>query len=331
MQKAAIVILNYNGRKVLEEFLPSVVSHSFFPIIVVDNYSTDNSIDLLNTHFPNIEQVNLPENFGYSGGYNQGLNNIKGRFENFILLNSDVEVTPNWDVELIQQLESHKSFVAIQPKILSYHQPAFFEYAGAGGGFIDRFGYPYCRGRIFDTVEKDQGQYDDFIEVDWASGACMVIRSEAFYKEGGFDESFFAHMEEIDLCWRLRRKGHHIGYYGGVAVKHLGGGTLHKTNAYKTFLNFRNSLRMLRKNIPTDSFSKIYFWRFVLDLLAGLKFLAEGRFQHAKAIYHAHQDWKNYEPIRMDEGKSVDFKEVHPIRSIAWTYFVLGKKRFSEF
>jgi len=330
MRKAAIVILNFNGRSVLEEFLPSVVSHSFYPIIVADNCSTDDSLTFLNQEYPSIKRIEMPINNGYAGGYNQALHQLEGSFEYFILLNSDVQVGEKWDQKLIQQLEENSDFSALQPKILSYKNSEYFDYAGAGGGFIDFLGYPYCRGRIFDTIEKDKGQYDDFIEVDWASGACMVLKASDFHAHGGFDESFFAHMEEVDYCWRLKKKGRKIGYFGKVAVLHLGGGTLPKSDSKKTFLNFRNNLRMLKKNSSKRDFRKIYRWRLLLDSIAAIKFLLEGKYDHAKSILEAHQNFNKCEIVKDHNFESLSIGVKSQLFSIVYAYYFKNKKTYNE-
>ena len=267
MNKVAIAILNYNGKNLLEQFLPSVIKYSNgYPIYIIDNASTDDSIEFIKRQYPAIETILLSENYGYSGGYNQGLLKINATY--FILLNSDIEVTENWIGPIISLLEDNDQIAACQPKILSFLEKDKFEYAGAAGGFIDTLGYPFCRGRIFDKVETDLGQYDDTREIFWATGACLFMRSSAFQESGGFDEDFFAHMEEIDLCWRLQHLGYKIFYNHQSTVYHLGGGTLKKSNPFKTYLNFRNSLYTLYKNASFISL----FWklplRWILDLLA---------------------------------------------------------------
>ena len=253
--RVAVVILNYNGEKYLEQFLPAVLQHSAesVEIVVADNASTDHSTGLIRTQFPRVKILSLPTNEGYAGGYNRALKEIAADY--FILLNSDVEVTGGWIEPVIEFMEQHRDVAACQPKIKSWSQKEYFEYAGAAGGFIDRFGYPFCRGRMFDTLEKDAGQYDSPTEIFWASGACLFIRSADFHENGGFDKSFFAHMEEIDLCWRMKKKGHRIFVVPASSIYHVGGGTLEKVNPHKTFLNFRNNLRMLKKNMSREEFN----------------------------------------------------------------------------
>ena len=247
MSRTAIVILNYNGEKLLPQFLPSVLQHSAdAEIIVADNASSDQSIALLKKNFPKIRLIQLDENYGFCGGYNRALRQIHADY--YVLLNSDVEVTAHWLTSMTQLLDSHPGIAAVQPKILSYHQKEKFEHAGAGGGFIDSLGYPFCRGRIFDHIEEDTGQYNDELPVFWCSGACMMIRSEAYHAFGGFDEDFFAHMEEIDLCWKLHRTNQSVYYCGKSTVYHVGAGTLGYGNPRKIFLNFRNGLALIYKH-----------------------------------------------------------------------------------
>ena len=333
MQKAAIVILNYNGEKMLRKFLPSVVRHSYYPVIVVDNASQDNSLGLLNEKYPQIRLIELKENSGYVGGYNKALNQLKGEFEYYILLNSDIEVSSDWDSTLIDWLQSRPDFAALQPKILSFQNPEDFDYAGAGGGFLDSLGYPYCRGRIFSSIEKDNKQYDDTIEVDWSSGACMVLRASCFHDLGGFDDRFFAHMEEIDICWRFKRAGYKIGYTGKVDIWHVGGATLSRTNPFKTFLNFRNNLLMLHNNLQNRRFIFIYSFRIVLDLLASFSFLLDGNMAASKAVFSAHWEFHKLKSKRklLPLAPKLPIKEIKPSRkAILWDYYIRGRKKFSE-
>lgn len=333
MQKAAIVILNYNGEEMLRTFLPSVVEYSLFPIIVVDNASQDGSIELLINKYQNIRLIELKENSGYVGGYNQALNQIKGEFEFYILLNSDIKVSPQWDIVLIEWLECHPEFAALQPKILSYQNPEYFDYAGAGGGFLDSLGYPYCRGRIFSSIEKDCNQYDDPIEVDWSSGACMVLESSRFHSIGGFDDRFFAHMEEIDICWKFQRAGYKIGYLGSVAIWHVGGATLSRANPFKTYLNFRNNLLMLHNNLEKSRFLITYSLRVVLDLLAALSFLLAGQVADSREVFRAHLEFhklKNKKP-GSPLASILPIHEKKPFRkSILWDYYIRRKRKYSD-
>jgi GT2 family glycosyltransferase len=328
MQKAAIVILNFNGRETLKKFLPSVVRCSKFPILVADNASQDNSLELLEA-YPQVKIIQLDRNYGFAGGYTRVLEMLKGEFQYYILLNSDVEVTEKWDSDLIRWLDRHPEAASLQPKILSFQRPDFFDHAGAGGGFLDVFGYPYCRGRLFDKIEKDKGQYDDDIQVDWTSGACMAIRAEAFHEVGGFDADYFAHMEEIDLCWRLKRMGLPLFYTGSVKVYHVGGATLSADNPQKTFLNFRNSLLTLRKNLSNMYWVLIYTARIFLDFLASLVFVFKNQSDHAKMIWKAHKEFhkmhkrfeKDYGMIKHANGK---------IRFLLWQFYILRKRKYSE-
>jgi len=267
----AVVILNWNGKPLLEQFLPSVVKYSKqATIYVADNASTDNSVSFVNANFPEVHIVENEVNGGYAKGYNDALSHIEADI--YCLLNNDVEVTENWLSPIISTFVSDTKVAAIQPKILDYKNRNFFEYAGAAGGYIDALGYPYCRGRIFDTIEQDKGQYDDTATIFWASGACLFIRKSVFDKVGKLDEDFFAHQEEIDLCWRIQNNGYKITYAGSSTVYHLGGATLDTMNPKKTYLNFRNNLYLLVKNVPGNKVWIILFARMILDGIAGIKF-----------------------------------------------------------
>ena len=287
MTRIAVVILNYSGEAYLEKFLPSVIVHSpDADIIVADNGSTDESIHLLNTRFPEIRLITLAKNHGFAGGYNEALKQVEAEY--FLLLNSDVEVTSNWLEPMESFLDSHPGYAACQPKIKDYNHKALFEYAGACGGFVDFLGYPFCRGRIFDSIESDSGQYNQSIDVFWSSGACMMVRSEVFFKAGGFDKDFFAHMEEIDLCWRISSLGYKIKCTPDAVVYHVGGGTLAKSSPFKTYLNFRNSLYLLLKNLPVKKLLLKFPARILLDWIATFKFLLEGNLHHGLAVIKAH-------------------------------------------
>ena len=285
--KLAVVILNYNGRSFLEKFLPSVIAHSKgHPIVVADNASTDDSIAFLHANFPQVQLLKNTGNFGFAKGYNIALNQVNAEY--FVLLNSDVQTTDNWIEPILELLEKDTNIAACQPKILDYAKPEQFEYAGAAGGYIDKYAYPFCRGRIFNSLEIDTHQFDDAQEVFWATGACLFIRAEAFWKVGGFDEDYFAHMEEIDLCWRLKNIGYKMYVEPKSTVLHVGGGTLHKLSAKKTFLNFRNNISTLAKNhSPRYLLFKILF-RLFLDGVAGIKFLLDGQPKHMFAVLKAH-------------------------------------------
>lgn len=287
MNRLAIAILNWNGKKWLEKFLPSVIQHSpEADIYIIDNASDDDSVTFVENNFPSVRVIQNSKNEGFAAGYNSGLKNIDA--EIYCLLNSDVEVTQNWIPPMIALFDSDQSIAAAQPKILSYHNRNFFEYAGSGGGFIDNLGFPYCRGRIFNSIEEDKGQYDDETEIFWASGCSLFIRSKDFREQGGFDERFFAHQEEIDLCWRLKNSGKKIMYTGKSAVYHVGGGTLSNQNPEKTFLNFRNNLSMMLKNLPFPNLLWLLFFRLSLDGIAGIQFAFKHGFSHLWAVVRSH-------------------------------------------
>ncbi|WP_291122958.1 glycosyltransferase family 2 protein [Flavobacterium sp. UBA6046] len=281
--KIAVVILNWNGTKLLEQFLPSIVQFSpEATIYVADNASTDDSIAFVKANFPTVQIIRNESNFGFARGYNEALKHIDA--EIYALVNSDIEVTENWLQSIIETFENEPQTAIIQPKILDYKRKEYFEYAGAAGGFIDKYGYPYCRGRIFETLEKDKGQYDDNCEIFWASGACFFIRSSVYNELEGFDADFFAHQEEIDLCWRALNKGYKVKYNSQSVVYHVGGATLQLGNPKKTFLNFRNSLLMLLKNLPKKQLFPVIFTRLILDGIAGIQFLLQGKSKHLLAI-----------------------------------------------
>jgi len=330
MTKVSVVILNYNGRKYLQQFLPSVISYSKeAQIVVVDNASTDDSREFLKNQYPFIELVYLTENVGYAGGYNEALKQIESEY--FVLLNSDIEVTDNWLNPIIELMESDDGVAAAQPKIKSFKNQEYFEYAGAAGGFIDFLGYPFCQGRIFNSSEKDTGQYDQMREIFWASGACFIVRAKAFHEMGGFDPDFFAHMEEIDLCWRLHNKGYRIMAYPQSTVFHVGAGTLPVTNPRKTYLNFNNNLAMLTKNLPASQILKLPL-RILLDWIAALKFLLDGSPNHSWAVIRAHLNYFGKLNLtirkRSPNISSQNGKIYH--RSIVFDYYLLGRKMFGD-
>ncbi|MRR24097.1 glycosyltransferase family 2 protein, partial [bacterium] len=293
MLKTAVVILNWNGKRFLEQFLPGVISNTLSAdtsVILADNSSDDDSVKWVTDNHPEVQVIRLDGNYGYAGGYNRALSQIEAEY--YILLNSDVEVEPGWADKLITFLDMHPNVGACQPKIRSYASRDMFEYAGAAGGYIDRLGYPFCRGRIFETVEEDSGQYDDTREIFWASGSCIAVRGAAFDQCDGFDESFFLHMEEIDLCWRIQNAGYTVCYFPHSVVWHVGGGTLGYGSPSKIYYNFRNSLIMLAKNLPARHLRRTIFIRQVLDGLAALMLLfREGR-QAASAVVRAHRDFR---------------------------------------
>ncbi|TAH18134.1 MAG: glycosyltransferase family 2 protein [Cytophagales bacterium] len=333
--KVAVVILNYNGKKYLEHFLPSVVQNtSEGSIVIADNASTDGSVAFVEENYPTLQVIRMPQNTGFSTGYNTVLRQVDADY--YVLLNSDVEVTPHWLVPMVKLMDSQPNIAACQPKIKSFHHKDTFEHAGAGGGYVDMLGFPFCRGRVFDHVEKDVGQYDDTKEVFWASGACMVVRADLYHHFGGLDDDFFAHMEEIDLCWRLKNAGYQIFYCGQSEVYHVGGGTLGYKNPRKLYLNFRNSLVMLVKNLPTHLVFPIVFMRMILDGLAGLHFLSKGSFSGFKVVLQSHFYLYRYLfNILKKRKKARHFagtdkhKELYE-GSIVWQYFIRKKKIFGE-
>ncbi len=327
--KLAIVILNWNGKKLLKQFLPSVIQHSKeADIYVADNASSDNSVEFIKNSYPSIKIIQNTENGGYAKGYNDALKYIEA--DVFCLLNSDVEVTVNWLNPIINTFNSEENTAIIQPKLLDYKKRNFFEYAGAGGGFIDKYGYPYCRGRIFNTIEKDFGQYNDTSDIFWASGACLFIRSQVFKELNGLDEQFFAHMEEIDLCWRAKNLGYDVKYVGLSEIFHVGGATLSNTNPKKTFLNFRNSLFTVTKNAKGNIFV-IIFTRLVLDGIAGLKFLFELKPLHTFSIIKAHFSYYGHLPHLLKQRKSTLFKiKYYQKTCIVFDYFVNKKTDYKS-
>lgn len=336
MDKVAIVILNWNGRKMMEQYLPSVIAHSQgATIYVADNASTDDSLEWLHIYNNKVKTILLDQNYGFADGYNRALKQVEAEY--YVLLNSDVEVTHHWLEPLIAYMDTHSDVAACQPKLLSFVDKTKFEYAGAAGGFIDRFGYPFCRGRLFDIVEADNGQYDTKEEVLWATGACLLIRSTDYWKADGLDGRFFAHNEEIDLCWRLRIMGRKIVCLPDSVVYHLGGGTLPKGNPRKTFLNFRNNLTMLYKCLPDKDLQYVMRWRWVLDYLAAWQTLILNRnYGDFMAIYQARRAFKKWRKDFEDDRRRIqtERKETEiPERknySLLWQYYAKGKKHFSD-
>ena len=324
--KLAIVILNWNGQKLLEQFLPSVVSYSKnAEIYIADNASTDNSVEFVTTHYPEITIIKNKVNGGYAKGYNDALKHIKADI--YCLLNSDIEVTENWLTPIISEFQKDDNIAAMQPKILDYKDKSKFEYAGAGGGFIDKYGYPYCRGRIFNSIETDLKQYNDTKNIFWASGACLFIKAEIFHDLNGFDEDYFAHQEEIDLCWRIQNINKQIKYVGTSTVYHVGGATLDTQNPRKTYLNFRNSLFNLVKNLPKNKGFGIIFIRLSLDGIAGVKYLLEGKPLHTIAILKSHVSfYANLFKMLKKRTSDSKNKTYYTTKSIVWNYFVKGKK-----
>lgn len=334
--KVAIVILNWNGEAMLRRFLPSVIQYSCdeAEIWVADNASDDASIQLLREHFPSVRLIQFDKNYGFAEGYNRALAQIEAEY--YVLLNSDVEVTHHWLTPLIEYLDAYPDVAACQPKLLSEQNHDYFEYAGASGGFIDRYGYPFCRGRIFNTVEEDVGQYNYIIDILWATGACLMIRSADYHKVHGLDGRFFAHNEEIDLCWRLRQQGRRIVCVPESEVYHVGGGTLPKSNPMKTFLNFRNNLTMLYKNLPDNELRKVMRVRFVLDYVAAFQMLIIDRsWSNFKAVLKARKAfycWRHC--FNKDRQEIARLRIKSPSErvnySILWQYYMKGKKHFSQ-
>jgi GT2 family glycosyltransferase len=334
LAKVSVVIINFNGRKYLEQFLPSILAttYSNMELIVADNASTDDSLQFIRASYPTIRIIEMKRNHGYAGGYNEALKEVKSDY--YVLLNSDVEVSPGWIEPVIELMEKDKMIGACQPKILGYRQKDYFEYAGASGGWLDCLGYPFARGRIFDICEKDTGQYNDTMPIFWASGAALFVRAELFYKAGGMDTYFFAHMEEIDFCWRLQLLGYSIYVCPASEVYHVGGGTLPKGNERKVFLNFRNNMIMLAKNLPKrQSFWKIPL-RVLLDFVSAFKSLFDGQFVYFLAVGEAHLAFLKWLLFKRKQS-------VFPVRrkarlmgwyqhSVAFKHFVEGKERFDE-
>lgn len=328
--KTAVVILNWNGKSLLETYLPSVMAHSEGAhIYVADNASTDDSVAFVKENYPQITIIQNKTNRGYAGGYNEALKQVAEPL--WVLLNSDVEVTPAWLEPMQAAFNANSDLAAAQPKILDHKNPKQFEYAGAAGGFIDKYGYPYCRGRIFDSLEEDKGQYQEPLDIFWASGACLFIRKDDFIAAGGLDERFFAHMEEIDLCWRLFHMGRTVKCIPQAVVYHLGGGTLPSMHPQKTYYNFRNSLYCLAKNLKGFTAMRRIFIRMLLDGVAGLRFLLQGKFAHLSAILRAHLDfYRNYSSISKSKPAHYRDEKYYTHSSIVWKYFVAGIRSFGK-
>lgn len=336
--KIAVVILNWNGRDMMRRFLPSVIKYSDSDglVIVADNGSTDGSLEMLTQEFPSVVQLPLPQNYGFAEGYNQALKQIEAPY--YLLLNSDVEVTPNWLKPLRNYMDKHSEVAICQPKLMSQTNKQEFEYAGGAGGFIDRYGYPFCRGRIFGITETDHGQYDAICPLLWATGAALMVRREDWLQSGGLDRRFFAHMEEIDLCWRLRARGRSIVCISQSKVYHVGGGTLNAGNPRKTFLNFRNNLLMLYKNLPSEELKSVMRVRTLLDWVAALQFLATFNFPNFKAVLRARSEYARMRPdfeadrqlnLQKMQGNSQNLAG-RSRYSILWQYYAKGKRYFSQ-
>ena len=331
--KVAVVILNFNGRKFLEQFLPNVIANcdpTLAEIVVADNASTDDSVAFMREHYPEIRLIENGSNGGFATGYNVALRQIEAQY--YVLLNSDIEVAPRWIEPVIEMMDADPQIAACQPKILSYYNKERFEYAGASGGFIDKYGYPFCRGRVFQNLEVDGHQYDEPKEVFWATGACMFVRADLYHQIGGLDDNFFAHMEEIDLCWRLKNAGYKVYCCPQSWVYHIGGGTLSKNSPRKTYLNFRNNLSLLVKNLPKHRVHRTIFYRIFLDWVAAFKFLFEGCPKDFCMVFKAH--WDFYKRLKtLKEGrKTTEHKMVSCIykRNIVFDNVIRGKRKFSE-
>jgi len=331
MSRIAVVILNFNGKDFLEKFLPSVIQKSFgAEIIVADNASTDGSVKWLHDNFPELKLLVSNKNLGYAGGYNWALSQVKTEY--FVLLNSDIEVADNWLTPIYELMESDERIAACQPKVLSYHQKEYFEYAGASGGFVDKLGYPFCRGRVFEALEKDEGQYEDVHEVFWATGACLMVRAQVYHDLGGLDTDFFAHMEEIDFCWRAKNEGYKIFVQPASVIYHVGGGTLPRNSPQKTYLNFRNNFALLYKNLPQNRLWKVLITRLFLDGLAGMKFVLDGHWNDMIAVIRAHfyfythlREWRT----KRKRLKQTAVSNVYQ-KSLVVQHFLKGKKYFSQ-
>ena len=329
-KRVAVIILNWNGEKLLREFLPSVVKNTntdLGRVVVVDNHSTDGSWICLEQEFPDVERVLFEENFGFAGGYNRAIEMIEAEY--VVLLNSDVEVAPGWLEPLVAVLDRDERVAAVQPKILAYRDKKKFEYAGAAGGYIEYLGFPFCRGRVMDTTEQDDGQYDDEVDVFWATGASLCIRRDVYRATGGLDEAFFAHMEEIDLCWRLKNGGYTLKVVPSSVVYHLGGGSLPMNHPKKLFLNYRNNLLMLHKNLCAKQRKKIFFARVLLDTMAGGLFLLKGQWSNTRSVIRAYKAFREMRKVYPVPERSVSLSGIYP-RSIVLDYFLRGKKKFSD-
>ena len=337
MDKVAIVILNWNGQAMLEKYMPSVLQYSKdeATVYVADNASTDQSMEMLRQHFPGVKLIQLEKNWGFAEGYNKALKQVDAEY--YLLLNSDIEVTHHWLTPMTEYLDNHPDVAACQPKLLSIFDKDRFEYAGASGGYLDHFGYPFCRGRIFETVEEDNGQYDYATDILWATGAALMIRSKDYWEAGGLDGRFFAHNEEIDLCWRLRIRGRRIVCLPESYVYHVGGGTLPKGNPMKTFLNFRNNLTMLYKCLPEENLKRVMRWRWWLDYLAAWEMLILKRnVGDFRAVYRARRAFKRWRKVFEADRKEIQAsrvaKEIPERRafSLLWQYYVKGRKTFAQ-
>jgi GT2 family glycosyltransferase len=329
----AVVILNWNGKKMLERFLPSVTAHTQgdAEVIIADNGSTDDSLDFVRAQYPGLRIIELDKNYGFAGGYNRALQQVKADY--YVLLNDDVEVTPGWIEPVVAQMQQHPDTAICQPKLLMYDQRDTFEYAGGAGGFLDKYGYPFCRGRMFTSLEQDNGQYNTPGEIFWASGAAMFVRADVWHQLGGLDDDFFAHMEEIDFCWRAKNAGYRVEYCPQSTVFHVGGGTLPKSNPRKTYLNFRNNMALLYKNLPKRRLAWVMCSRIVLDYVAGLKFLMERKPKEFSAVVDAHKAF--YKWLPQLKKKRQGLKQQSRVSGmyqglLLIDYYLLGKKKYSD-
>lgn len=337
MLKVAVVILNWNGKNFLSNFLPTLIKNTKLEgssIIIADNNSTDDSIDFLNQNYPSLRLIQLDKNYGFTGGYNRALEQIEAEY--FVLLNSDIEVSENWLTPLINLLDNDKTIAACQPKIKAFQNKNEFEYAGACGGFIDKYGYPFCRGRILNTIEEDKGQYDQITDVFWATGACLVVRANLYKKLEGLDDDFFAHMEEIDFCWRLKNLGYRVVVNPESEVYHVGGGTLPNNSPFKLYLNFRNNLFLLYKNTSKNKLYPTLFKRMLLDGISALLFLLKGSLKSFFAVFKAHIHFYKKRKVMRQKRKKLlqnkvafSHKEMYP-KSIVFDYFISQKTKFSN-
>jgi len=328
--KIATIILNWNGRKMLEQFLPSVLQHTLGEVIIADNGSTDDSLAFLHDRYPTLRVIALDRNYGFAEGYNRAIAQVEADY--YVLLNDDVEVTPHWIEPVIEQMEQEPSIAICQPKLRMYHERDRFEYAGGAGGFIDSHGYPFCRGRIFSTVEYDHGQYDDPCDIFWASGAAMFVKADVWKKLGGLDGDFFAHMEEIDFCWRAQNCGYRVQYCPSSVVYHVGGGTLPKSSPFKTLLNFRNNLCMLYKNLTDQRLGKVIRRRMILDGIAAAKFLLGGHGAECKAVWQAHGQYREQKESLRQKRSQLPHREPDTIYQgrILLDYYFKGRKTFDK-
>ena len=337
MKEVSIVILNWNGKDHLERFLPALLAHTSHPgaeIVVADNGSEDGSLAFLEQKYPQVRSIAFKKNHGFSGGYNRAVEQIEARY--LVLLNSDIEVSPGWLEPMLDAMGGDDRLGACTPKIRDFKRRTHFEYAGAAGGYLDRYGYPFCRGRIFDQVEEDHGQYDDPSDIFWGSGACLMIRTDLYREAGGLDELFFAHMEEIDLCWRIQRMGHRIGYVPASTVYHVGGASLERGHPFKTYLNFRNNLLLLYKNLPRKGRRRILFLRMILDGISAFRFLLQGSFNDFHAVLKAHlayygmkSSYRGMKNLNLYPENDVIARGIYP-GSIVADFFLKNKRKFSD-